>query len=54
MRLAGKRCKRKQADGIEVNKPWERRQWTLEISTNAERHIQQIREIKNNPNFPRR
>ena len=27
---------------------------TLEISTNAERHIQQIREIKNNPNFPRR
>jgi hypothetical protein len=29
-------------------------QWMLEISTHAERHIQQIREIKNNPNFPRK
>jgi uncharacterized damage-inducible protein DinB len=28
-------------------------QWMLEISTHAERHIQQIREIKNDPNFPR-
>jgi len=27
-------------------------QWMLEISTHAERHIQQIREIKNDPNFP--
>jgi hypothetical protein len=29
-------------------------QWMLEISTHAERHIQQIREIKNEPNFPRK
>jgi len=29
-------------------------QWMLEISTHAERHIQQIREIKNDPNFPRK
>ena len=29
-------------------------QWMLEISTPAERHIQQIREIKNDPNFPRK
>ena len=29
-------------------------QWMLEISTHAERHIQQIREIKNDPNFPKR
>ncbi len=29
-------------------------QWMLEISTHAERHIQQIREIKNDPKFPRR
>jgi hypothetical protein len=28
-------------------------QWMLEISTHAERHIQQIREIKNDPNFPK-
>jgi hypothetical protein len=28
-------------------------QWMLEISTHAERHIQQIREIKNGANFPR-
>jgi hypothetical protein len=28
-------------------------QWMLEISTHAERHIQQIREIKNEPNFPK-
>ena len=27
-------------------------QWMLEISTHAERHIQQIREIKNDPKFP--
>jgi integrase len=27
-------------------------QWMLEISTHAERHIQQIREIKADPNFP--
>ena len=27
-------------------------QWMLEISTHSERHIQQIREIKNDPNFP--
>jgi DinB superfamily len=29
-------------------------QWMLKISTHAERHIQQIREIKNDPNFPRK
>jgi len=26
----------------------------LEISTHAERHIQQIREVKNDPNFPKK
>ena len=29
-------------------------QWMLEISTHAERHIQQIREVKNGPNFPKK
>jgi len=29
-------------------------QWMLEISTHAERHLQQIREVKNDPNFPRK
>src|SRR5690349_5099802 len=29
-------------------------QWMLEISTHAERHIQQIREIKNEANFPKK
>jgi len=29
-------------------------QWMLEISTHAERHIQQIREIKNDPSFPKK
>src|SRR4249919_1114015 len=29
-------------------------QWMLEISTHAERHIQQIREIRNDPNFPKK
>jgi len=29
-------------------------QWMLEISTHAERHIQQIREIKNDPAFPKK
>ena len=29
-------------------------QWMLEISTHAERHLQQIREIKNDPNFPKK
>ena len=29
-------------------------QWMLEISTHAERHINQIREIKNDPNFPKK
>jgi hypothetical protein len=29
-------------------------QGMLEISTHAERHIQQIREIKNDPNFPKK
>jgi len=29
-------------------------QWMLEISTHAERHIQQVREIKNDLNFPRK
>jgi hypothetical protein len=29
-------------------------QWMLEISTHAERYINQIREIKNDPNFPKR
>lgn len=36
-------------DGAEVIDCW---QWMLEISTHSERHIQQIREIKNDPNFP--
>src|SRR5579872_4870062 len=38
-------------DGAEVIDCW---QWMLEISTHAERHIQQIREIKNDPNFPKK
>jgi len=38
-------------DGGEVIDCW---QWMLEISTHAERHIQQIREIKNDPNFPKK
>ena len=38
-------------DGAEVIDCW---QWMLEISTHSERHIQQIREIKNNPNFPKK
>ena len=29
-------------------------QWMLEISTHAERHINQIREIKNDPGFPKK
>lgn len=29
-------------------------QWMLEISTHAERHIQQIREIRAEPNFPKK
>jgi len=29
-------------------------QWMLEISTHAERHLQQIREIKADPNFPKK
>jgi len=29
-------------------------QWMLEISTHAQRHIEQIREIKNDPNFPKK
>lgn len=29
-------------------------QWMLEISTHSERHIQQIREIKNDPGFPKK
>ena len=29
-------------------------QWALEISTHAERHLQQIREIKADANFPKR
>src|SRR5215469_12635510 len=29
-------------------------QWMLEISTHAERHIQQIREIKADPSFPKK
>ena len=36
-------------DGAEVIDCW---QWMLEISTHSERHLQQIREIKNDPNFP--
>ena len=38
-------------DGTEVIDCW---QWMLEISTHAERHIQQIREIKNEANFPKK
>ena len=37
--------------GAEVIDCW---QWMLEISTHAERHIQQIREIKNEPAFPKK
>ena len=37
--------------GPEVIDCW---QWMLEISTHSERHIQQIREIKNDPNFPKK
>ena len=29
-------------------------QWMLEISTHSERHLQQIREIKADPNFPKK
>jgi hypothetical protein len=29
-------------------------QWALEISTHSERHLNQIREIKNDPNFPKK
>jgi hypothetical protein len=29
-------------------------QWMLEISTHAERHLQQIREIKSDPTFPKK
>ena len=29
-------------------------QWMLEISTHSERHINQIREIKSDPNFPKK
>ena len=38
-------------NGAEVIDCW---QWMLEISTHAERHIQQIREIKNDPKFPKK
>jgi DinB family protein len=38
-------------EGAEVIDCW---QWMLEISTHSERHIQQIREIKNDPNFPKK
>jgi DinB superfamily len=38
-------------DGAEIIDCW---QWMLEISTHAERHIQQIREIKNEPGFPKK
>ena len=38
-------------DGAEVIDCW---QWMLEISTHAERHIQQIREIKNEAGFPKK
>ena len=37
--------------GPEVIDCW---QWMLEISTHAERHIQQIREIKNEAGFPKK
>jgi DinB superfamily len=35
------------------NNPIDSWQWMLEISTHAERHIQQIREIKADPGFPK-
>ena len=38
-------------DSAQVIDCW---QWMLEISTHSERHIQQIREIKNDPNFPKK
>jgi len=44
-----------------IARPWLRKrepidtwQWMLEISSHAERHIQQIREIKADPNFPKK
>jgi hypothetical protein len=36
------------------NRPIDSWQWMLEISTHSERHIQQIREIKADPNFPKK
>ncbi|HUM05475.1 MAG TPA: DinB family protein [Terriglobales bacterium] len=38
-------------DGGDIIDCW---QWMLEISTHAERHIQQIREIKNDSKFPKK
>src|SRR5215468_283682 len=38
----------------EYGSPIDSWQWMLEISTHAQRHIQQIREIKNDPNFPKK
>jgi len=35
------------------NQPIDCWQWMLEISTHSERHINQIREIKADPNFPK-
>ena len=34
--------------------PIDRWQWMLEFSTHSERHLQQIREIKADPNFPKK
>ena len=41
------------AHGFGTREPIDCWQWMLEISTHAERHIQQIREIKADPNFPK-
>jgi hypothetical protein len=38
----------------EYGNPIDSWQWMLEISTHAQRHIEQIREIKNEPGFPKR
>jgi len=41
------------AHSFGIRSPIDCWQWMLEISTHAERHIQQIREIKADPSFPR-
>src|SRR5881392_3749424 len=42
------------AHSFGTREPIDSWQWMLEISTHSERHIQQIREIKADPNFPKK